>query len=235
MDHNNFVWVTLDESHVILKFTREGQHVMTIGEPGVNRGSNDTSTLGRPAGLKVDPENNELYVSDGYSNKRVIVFDAETGAYKRHWGAYGNVPEDIDVEYVPGGPPPQQFVGPVHGIDISSSGMVFVADRSGDRIQVFQKDGTFVREGFVSPETRDAGTAYGVALSPDSRWAYVNDGSNNKIWILDAETLETVGSFSSYGRQGGQVMSAHSIAVDPQGNIYIGETRGRRVQKFAIQ
>ena len=94
----------------------------------------------------------------------------------------------------------------------------------------------FVREGFVAPENTDLGTAYGVALSqdPQQRWAYINDGSNNKIWILRRDNLQVVGSFSSYGRQGGQVLSAHSMAVDQQGNIYVGETRGRRVQKFRI-
>lgn len=234
VDHNDFVWVTLDESHVIYKLTREGRHVLTIGEDGVTRGSNDTSHLGRPAGLVVDPESNELFVADGYTNKRVIVFDAETGAYRRHWGAYGSVPEDVQLSFDPDAEPPRQFVGPVHGIDLARDGLLYVSDRSANRIQVFERDGTFVREGFVARETRDLGSAYGVVLSPDpeQRWAFVNDGSNNVIWILRRSDLEVVGSFSSYGRQGGQVMSAHSMAVDADGNVYVGETRGRRVQRF---
>jgi hypothetical protein len=234
VDHADFVWVTLDESHVIYKLTRDGRHVLTIGEDGVTGGSNDTAHLGRPAGLIVDPETNELFVADGYTNKRVIVFDAETGAYRRHWGAYGNVPEDVLLTVDPAGEPPRQFVGPVHGIDLSRDGLLYVSDRSANRIQVFERDGTYVREGFVARATRDLGSAYGVALSPDpeQRWAFVNDGSNNVIWILRRSDLEVVGSFSSYGRLGGQVMSAHSIAVDGQGNVYVGETRGRRVQRF---
>ena len=236
VDHNDFVWVTLDEAHIIYKFTRDGRHVLTIGRKGVNNGSNDTTTLGRPAGLTVDPETNELYVSDGYDNKRVIVFDAGTGEYRRHWGAYGNVPND-DLDLGPYDPaaPAQQFRGPVHGIDLSRDGLIYVADRSGNRIQVFRRDGAFVQEGLVAPETRDLGTAYGVVVSPDQRWLYVNDGSNNKIWILRRDNLETVGSLSSYGRNGGQVMSGHSMAVDPQGNIYVGETRGRRVQRWILR
>lgn len=101
---------------------------------------------------------------------------------------------------------------------------------------MFQKNGEFVLEGFVAPETRDLGTAYGVALSsdPQQRWVYVNDGSNNTIWILRRDTLETAGSFSSYGRHGGQLLSAHSMTVDSQGNIYVGETRGRRIQRFRL-
>lgn len=236
IDHNGFVWVTLDEAHVIYKFMRTGEHVMTIGEHWVTGGSNDPAHLGRPAGLVVDPETNELFVADGYTNKRVIVFDAETGAYRRHWGAYGNTPEDFQLEFDPNGEPPAQFVGPVHGIDLSRDGLLYVTDRLANRVQVFERDGTFVQEGFVSRETRDLGTAYGVALSqdPDERWVFVNDGSNNRIWILRRSNLEVVGSFSSYGRQGGQVVSAHSMVVDLDGNIYVGETRGRRVQKFEL-
>ena len=237
VDHNDFVWVTLDESHVIYKLTRDGEHLLTIGEKGVTGGSNDTAHLGRPAGLVVDPEANELFVADGYTNKRVVVFDSETGEYRRHWGAYGTPPEDVRLGFGPDAEPPRQFVGPVHGIDLSRDGLVYVSDRRANRIQVFERDGTFVQEGFVSPETRDLGTAYGVAVSkdPDQQWVFVNDGSNNMIWILRRSNLEVVGSFASYGRQGGQLMSAHSMVVDQDGNIYVGETRGRRVQKFTPQ
>jgi DNA-binding beta-propeller fold protein YncE len=238
VDPNGFVWTTNDESHVIYKFTRAGEWLLTIGEKGVTRGSNSQTALGRPAGLVLDPATNELFVADGYTNKRVIVFDAETGAYKRHWGAYGNPPEDVDLgPYDPSAPPAQQFLGPVHGIALARDGLLYVTDRSADRIQVFRTNGEFVTEGFVSPETRDLGTGYGIALShdPEQRFVYVNDGSNNVIWILRRSDLVTVGNFSSYGRMGGQVMSAHSIAVDQQGNVYIGETRGRRVQRFAFR
>ena len=237
VDHTDHVWVSNDQSHVIYKFTREGSHVLTIGEAGVTGGSNDRTHLGRPAGLAVDPETNEIFVADGYTNKRVIVFDAETGEYRRHWGAYGNLPEDVDLgPYDPAEPPARQFRGPVHGIVLSRDGLVYVTDRTGDRLQVFRRDGTFVQEGFVSPETRDLGTAYGVALShdPAQRWVYVNDGSNNTVWILRRDDLETVGRFGSYGRQGGQFLSAHSMTVDQQGNVYVGETRGRRVQRFRL-
>jgi streptogramin lyase len=237
VDHKDNVWVSNDDSHVIYKFTRGGKHLLTIGKHNVTRGSNDTEHLGRPAGLVVDPATNELFVADGYTNKRVIVFDADTGKYKRHWGAYGNRPDDEKLgPYDPSAPPAKQFRGPVHGITISRDGLVYVTDRTADRVQVFQRSGQFVKEGFVAPTTTDAGSAYGVALSadPQQQWLYVNDGSNNKIWILRRDSLEVVGSFSSYGRFGGQVFSAHSMAVDQRGNIYIGETRGRRVQRFRL-
>jgi sugar lactone lactonase YvrE len=237
VDHKDSVWVSNDDSHVIYKFTRDGGHMLTIGMHNMTNGSNDPNHLGRPAGLAVDPEANELFVADGYTNKRVAVFDAETGQYRRHWGAYGNKPEDVDLgPYDPAAPPAKQFRGPVHGIAISRDGLVYVTDRTANRVQVFRKSGEFVREGFIAPKTMDLGSAYGVALSqdPQQQWVYINDGSNNKIWILRRDNLETVGSFGSYGRQGGQVLSAHSIAVDQQGNVYIGETRGRRVQRFRL-
>lgn len=237
VDHTDHVWVSNDESQVLYKFTRTGRHLLTIGERGVTSGSNDPKHLGRPAGLVLDPETNELFVADGYTNKRVIVFDAATGEYRRHWGAYGNPPEDVDQgRYDPGAPPARQFRGPVHGIVLSRDGLLYVTDRSANRVQVFRRDGEFVQEGFIAPDTGDLGTAYGVALSPDAeqRWVYINDGSNNTIWILRRDTLETVGQFGSYGRQGGQLLSAHSMAVDQEGNVYVGETRGRRVQRFRL-
>jgi DNA-binding beta-propeller fold protein YncE len=237
IDHRDRVWVSNDDAHVVYTFTREGKHLLTIGEHGRTAGSNDTRLLGRPAGLVVDPEANELFIADGYTNKRVIVFDADSGAYRRHWGAYGTRPSDEDLgPFDPSAPPASQFRGPVHGIALSRDGLLYVTDRGANRLQVFRRDGTFVKEGFVAPQTTDLGSAYGVALSPDpsQRWVYVNDGSNNRVWILERASLEVKGSFASYGRSGGQVLSAHSIAVDSRGNVYVGETRGRRVQRFRV-
>jgi len=238
VDHNDFVWIINDDSHVIYKMTHYGQYIMSLGEDGMTGGSNHTTYLSTPAALAVDPTTNEVFVADGYGNKRVIVFDAETGEYRRHWGAYGNIPEDWNPgPYDPSAPPSPQFRGPVHGIALSHDGLVYVADRSANRIQIFRQDGEFVSEAFVAPETRDLGTAFGVQLShdPDQQWVYVNDGSNNKVWILRRADMEVVGSFGSAGRLGGQFLSPHSLAVGPDGSIYVGETRGRRVQKFAFR
>jgi DNA-binding beta-propeller fold protein YncE len=148
VDHNNFVWVgdNVDTGGHIFKFTRDGKFVMRIGQPGTPAGSNDTAHLGRPADMVVDRETNELFVADGYGNHRVIVFDAATGAYKRHWGAYGKPPTDEKITWDPKGPPPQQFGNPVHCITITNDGLVLVCDRSHNRMQMFRKDGTFVRE-----------------------------------------------------------------------------------------
>jgi hypothetical protein len=232
MDHQENVWVTIDESHVIYKFTRDGRHQLTIGVKDQRGDSNDPQKLGRPTGLAVDPAANELFVSDGYDNRRVIVFDAATGRYKRHWGAYGARPDDAPMpRYDPTAPPSKQF-STVHGIWLAPDGLVYVADRANNRIQVFDKGGKFLREAFVAPQTTDIGSAYGVAVSPDNRWVYVN--AVDTIWILDRETLKVAGRFGSQGRHGGQFLSAHSMTVDRDGNILVAESRGRRVQRFNL-
>ena len=134
----------------ILKFTQDGKFLMQIGHPFQSKGSNDTQNLKGPAKIFVDPKTNEVYVADGYGNKRVIVFDADTGKYKRHWGAYGHVPDDTDPgNYNPDAPIDQQFRSPVHCAELSNDGLLYVCDRLNDRIQVFKPDGTFIKEGFI--------------------------------------------------------------------------------------
>ena len=96
VDHNDFVWIGTYMHHRVMKFTRDGKLVMTIGQYDKNAGSNDTTLLGGPAGIWVDPKTNEVYIADGYRNRRVIVFDGATGKYLRHWGAYGEKPDDTE-------------------------------------------------------------------------------------------------------------------------------------------
>lgn len=238
VDHNENVWIGTYRHHRVMKFTRSGEHLATLGEYDVNGGSADTRLLGGPAGVWVDPSTNEVFVADGYRNRRVVVFDGDTGMYMRHWGAYGEPPDD-EAEYdyaarTADGPPPTQF-STVHGLVGSADGLIYVADRRGNRIQVFQQDGTFVTEKTVAPLTRASGSAFVVALSPDpdQRWLYLADGTNHKVWILRRSDLEIVGEFGRGGRQVGQFVRPHGMAVDSQGNIYVGEaSTGRRVQKF---
>ena len=131
-----------------------GLFLRQFGKPGMSKGSDDTSNMRGPANLVVDPMSNELFVADGYGNRRVIVLDAGTFAFKRMWGAYGNKPSDMDLgPYNPDAPAAQQFRLP-HNISISRDGFVYVADRPNNRIQVFRKDGTYVKEVFVSKRTR---------------------------------------------------------------------------------
>ena len=238
VDYKENVWVggNGDKDTNILKFSKTGKFLLQIGHHGVHGGSNDTENLWRPAGIVVDPKSNEVYVSDGYGNRRVIVFDADTGAYKRHWGAYGEKPDDSAPRTrVYDGPGPRQF-NLVHGIRISNDGLVYVGDRVNNRIQVFQKDGKFVKEGFIERKTSTPeGTAFDIAFSPDKeqRFLYVPDGSNKKVQILNRDTLEVLGYFGGYGGHGtGQFFHIHSIASDSKGNIYLAESFGMRVLRW---
>lgn len=240
VDDDGNVWLAgnSDTDHVVLKHTRNGRHLLTIGLDGETGGSNDTQRLGRPADIYVDTQAREVFVADGYGNRRVAVFDSETGDYKRHWGAYGERPSDDALPaYAEGAPPARSFRGPVHSVVLARDGLVYVADRQSNRVQVFRPDGGYVREGLVAPWTLDQGSVWDLALSADDaqRWLYVADGHNKKIWILERASLERVGSFGRGGRQAGQFEWVHNIATDSSGNIYTSEVNtGKRVQKFRL-
>jgi DNA-binding beta-propeller fold protein YncE len=232
VDHNDFVWIGTYRHHRLMKFTRTGELVMTIGQYDVTGGSNDPDLLGGPAGIWVDPATNEVYVADGYGNRRVVVYNGDTGAYLRHWGAYGERPDDEYSygERSPDGALPEQF-STVHGLQGSNDGLIYVADRSGTRVQVFDHAGTFVAE-------KQVPGSFVVGFSPDAeqQWLYLADGTNHKVWILRRSDLEIVGDFGRGGRQVGQFLRPHGMGVDSQGNVYVGEaSTGRRVQKFALQ
>jgi DNA-binding beta-propeller fold protein YncE len=188
------------------------------------------------AKMYVDPKTDELYVADGYGNHRVIVFDAETGKYKRHWGAYGHKPDDKPLgRYEPADPPAQQFRNPVHCAELSHDGLLYVCDRPNDRIQVFKPDGTFVKEVFVAKNTLGDGSVWDIAFSkdPQQKYIYLADGANEKVYIIDRESMEILTSFGDGGRQPGEFYAVHSIATDSKGNIFTTETyRGQRIQKF---
>jgi len=221
-------------AHVI-KFSRAGRFLLQIGRAGRVEGNDSKTGLNRPAGIEVDPATNEVYIADGFGNRRVAVFDADTGAYKRHWGAYGDKPDDANLgPYDPNAPPAKQF-RTVSCVAISKDGLVYVCDRQNNRIQVFHKDGKFIKEAFVSKMTLGDGAVWDIAFShdPQQRFLYVADGHDKKVFILQRDTLEVLTSFGSGGRQPGQFYGVGSIAVDSKGNIYTGETyEGKRVQKF---
>jgi DNA-binding beta-propeller fold protein YncE len=225
--------------NMVLKFTQDGKFLMQIGHPKASKGSNDVQNLNRPAKLFVDPKTNELYVADGYGNRRIIVYDADTGKYKRHWGAYGHKPDDAPMgKYDPAAPPAQQFRNPVHCAELSNDGLLYVCDRVNDRIQVFRPDGTFVKEVFIAKNTLGDGSVWDIAFSkdPQQRYIYLADGSNEKVYIIQRDTLEILTSFGDGGRQPGQFYAVHSIATDSKGNIYTTETyRGQRVQRFVYK
>ena len=240
VDHMDNVWIGgngASDSH-ILKFARDGTFLLQLGRPGMRTGSNDRENFWRVAKLSIDADEDEVFVADGYGNRRVAVLDVRTGAFKHYWGAYGNQPDDGPLApYSPDDPPAQQFRSPVHCAEISVDGLVYVCDRASDRIQVFQRDGTFVTEAFIAPETLGSGSAWDIAFSSDAeqRFLYLADGSNKKVHILERATLEVLTTFGDGGRQPGQFVGVHSIATDSRGNIYTTETyEGKRLQKFVF-
>ena len=222
--------------NMVLKFTQDGKFLMQIGHPGQSKGSNDLENLKGPAKMFVDKDANELYVADGYGNHRVIVFDADTGKAKRYWGAYGHKPDDTSLgPYNPDAPVAQQFRNPVHCAEIANDGLLYVCDRVNDRIQVFKKDGTFVKETIIAKRTLGDGSVWDIAFSkdPQQKYIFLADGSNEKVYIMLRDTLEILTSFGDGGRQPGEFYAVHSIATDSKGNIFTTETyRGQRVQKF---
>jgi DNA-binding beta-propeller fold protein YncE len=254
VDHKGNLWIggNGDPDSHILKFTQDGKLLAQYGKPNVRRAgtndknepvykgnSHDTENFGRVAKIFIDPRANEAYVADGYLNKRVAVIDADTGKFKRYWGAYGNKPDDADIgRYNPDDPPAKQFRTPVHCAELANDGLLYVCDRPNDRIQVFKTDGTFVKETFIAKRTLGDGSVWDIAFSkdPKQQFLYVADGKNERIYILDRQSLEVLTSFGDGGRQPGQFFGVHSIATDSKGNIYTTETyEGKRLQKFVYK
>lgn len=259
VDHDGFVWASARESQLTIKFTRTGGVALVIGRLNETAGSNDTTLLGRPADVWVDPADNEAFIADGYGNRRIIVFDGATGRYLRHWGAYGSQPVDPPRRGGGGGTrgagggrgepasipaePPQQFSVP-HGIAGSRDGLIYLADRANNRIQVFRQDGTFVAERILRPRCgaeaatwapkRPCGTeaAFSIGFSHDGpqTYAYVADGGTHVITVLRRSDLEVVSEFGGPGVGPGQLGRPHNLSVDPSGNIFVAEAAGPEVK-----
>jgi DNA-binding beta-propeller fold protein YncE len=282
VDHNGFVWTNARESNLTVKFTPTGQVTLVIGKYNETGGSNNTALMGRPSEIWVDPADNEVFVADGYGNRRIVVFDGATGRYLRHWGAYGKPPIDPprrtdaagnaadagrgagargtsggrggpavasargrapDSQTVPA-EPPQQFSIP-HGISGSRDGLIYLADRANNRIQVFRQNGDFVRERILRPkcggEERATWTpkrpcgieaAFSVGFSHDApqTYLYVADGGTHVITVLRRSDLEVVDEFGGPGVGPGQLGRPHNLTVDPSGNIFVAEAAGPSVK-----
>ena len=238
VDDKDNIWIGGNgptDSH-ILKFSHEGKFLQQIGTPGQGSASNDSTHFGRVAKITFDAKAGEAYVADGYGNKRVAVLDMNSGKLKRFWGAYGNKPDEARMPpYDPSAPLAQQFRNPVHCAEPTNDGMVYVCDRPNDRIQVFQKNGKFVKEVRIVPATRGDGSVWDIAFSKDAaqKYMYLADGKNERVYVMDRLSLEILTSFGDGGRQPGQFFAVHSIATDSKGNIYTTETyEGKRLQKF---
>jgi DNA-binding beta-propeller fold protein YncE len=229
----------------VLQFTSDGKFVKQIGRSNQSKGNGDTRNLQQPADMLFYPTTNELFVADGYGNHRVIVFDADTGAFKRMWGAYGNTPADAFrcVGPLPGEPFPTEGRGPeqftiAHAVRISGDGLVYLADSVAGRVQVFTIDGKFVTEVFIKRKEMGAPRGLGFSSDPGQQFLYV--GSTAEVVILDRKTLEIVSTFGRQGSKPGEFLSAvgtpdpHYVATDSKGNIYTAGGYGR-VQKFIFK
>jgi DNA-binding beta-propeller fold protein YncE len=230
----------------VLKFSRDGKFLLQIGKAGMMEGPDSQTTLNRPGGVAVDSAANEVYVADS-GNHRIVVFDANTGAYKRSWGGTGDKPTAAGGgAYNPNAAPGRQFRD-VSCVHISRDNMVYVCDQNSDRIQVFQKNGTFVKEGQLRKNVTGAtvtgqfgtiaayGSVWDLAFSsdPQQRFLYVADGLDKTILVVDRNTLGEVGSIGSGGRYPGEFLLPSTVVMDSRGNLYTGEQHhGKRVQKF---
>jgi DNA-binding beta-propeller fold protein YncE len=251
VDPKGFVWIggNGEKDHQILKFTKAGKFVMQIGRASQSKGNADTQNLNQPADAFVHEKTNELIVADGYGNRRVIVFDADTGKFKRMWGAFGNVPTDAPPNPAPPDADPRgapQFVQPVHAARVSKDGMVYVSDRGGKRVQVFTLDGKYVNQVFIgreckAPECGNGTTAASTAFSADAgqRFLYVGNRSQARVMIFDRKTLALLDSFGRSGSAPGDFGTLHHMAADSTGNLYVTEVtplkpENRRIQKFVL-
>jgi sugar lactone lactonase YvrE len=248
VDRSGHVWIsgTGPRDRHALKFTGEGEFVLQIGRPSTDPvDSNRTDILGQASGFAIDEEAREIYIADGYMNRRVIVFDCDDGTFKRLWGAYGGRPDDTPLgRYDPSAPPAGQFRNPVHSVQIARDGRVYVCDRANDRIQIFSKSGEFERELFIVPTTighftsevlANSGSTWDLVFSHDEAQTYmfVADGTNNVIWTVRRSDGEILGKTGHPGRNAGQFHWLHSMAADSAGNLYTGEVdTGKRLQKF---
>ena len=203
--------------------------MLQIGHRGKGKGSNDTENLGNAADVFVYPKTNEAFVADGYLNRRVIVFDATTGAFKRYWGAYGNKPDDTPGQG-------QQQLATAHQVRVSNDGLVYVAVMGQGRIQVFTLDGKYLREAYLSkdiPGTGGGASAMAFSNDPQQKFIYVSDFARQVVHIVDRRTLETVGLIGA-GGQGGELKQPHHLAADSKGNLFVSELGGR-IHKFVFK
>jgi len=273
VDYKDNVWIsgsspsgqskTKRSDDMLIKFTNKGQLIFQIGGRTVSKGSTDTKSVNKPGDIFVTAKTHEVYLADGYGNRRVIVFDAETGAFKRMWGAFGKPPQDDATSGGPGpsggpaggqasfaggegtqpalettGPGPDRFASPVHGIIVSNDGMVYVADRNNRRFQVFTTEGKFLKEVFINRGGPAKESASGFALSPDKdqQFLYTADYGNSRIVVLDRKKLEVLYQFGQRGKEPGNFQGIHLISVDSKGNLYAAEVApGARVQRFLFK
>ncbi|HEY7450097.1 MAG TPA: hypothetical protein VH702_18205 [Vicinamibacterales bacterium] len=254
VDSKGFVWISGNggwpkpspggsTDDMILKFTPAGKLILQIGRRGQSSGDTDTTNVHQPADVFVHAPTNELYVADGYGNHRVIVFDADSGKFKRMWGAFGNTPEAPAPAAGRGATPAADGDGPpqfalVHAVKVSADGIVYVADRPNNRVQAFTTAGKYLRQVRIVAEGSVVPVPAGFALSPDAKqqFLYVVDSGPMRVVVLDREKLTQIGAFGIRGPKPGDFDIVHHMAADSKGNIYTAEiVTNRRAQKFVLR
>jgi DNA-binding beta-propeller fold protein YncE len=271
VDYKDNIWISGSGSSVlptgprsddmILKFTNDGTFLKQLGGRATSHGNKDPMSVNRPGDIYVSPKTNELYVADGYGNRRVIVYDADTLAFKRMWGAFGKPPEDDPDSGGPGasgptvgrgqgaeatgprvldteGPGAEKFASPVHGVLVSNDDVVYICDRSNRRVQLFTPDGKYIKQLFINRAGPAAGSVSGLAFSPDKdqQFLYLSDYGNSHIVVVERKTLEILYQFGKRSAAPGDFQGVHHIAVDSKGNLYAAEVApGARAQRFIFK
>jgi DNA-binding beta-propeller fold protein YncE len=256
VDDKDNVWIggssptstslTKRSDDMLLKFTKDGKFLLQIGGPNKSGGNADSKSVNKPADAFVHQRTNELYIADGYGNRRVLVLDANTGAFKRMWGAFGNAPVDaqpatagrgaaaFDID----GPGPQQFGGPVHAVKVSNDDLVYVADRQNRRLQVFSPTGKFITQTFINRTGPANGSVAGIAFSPDraQQFMYLADYGNSHIVVMDRKSLAILYQFGTRSASAGDFQGAHHLAANSKGDLVVVEVApGNRVQRFRFK
>jgi sugar lactone lactonase YvrE len=221
-ESNLWIFGYKSEDHAVLKFSRAGELLLRIGERAVPGDDASRTHLNRPTTAYHDVATREVFISDGYGNHRVVSFDADNGAFRRMWGAYGEDPTTQS--------PDRRFGNPVHKVARGPDGHIYVADRIKNRVQSFELipgGARFMREVQIAPGTQMFGAAFDIAFSPASEFMYVADGSNNRVWIVDMDSFDVLGWTGSYcDAEGSSNLPAftgliHRFLVDQDGNIIL--------------
>jgi hypothetical protein len=225
-DGEGTVWVfgaNTEYDHAIQRFTPDGKLLLRIGRFGDKGNDASTDRVGCPTDAWHDVARREVYISDGYTNHRVVVFNSDTGEFLRSWGAYGERPRPA-----PEGNPRVTFNNPVHAVSLGPEGHLYICDRKNDRVQVFDAVGretpAFIREIELNRPS-PFGTCFNLAFTPDGRFMVINDGNNSNLDVVDLQVWDYVDHFRPPNSEGiGLEGTLHKITNDAAGNLFMART-----------